>query len=164
MDNNSSSFFTKSNIGLLSQLTNEAIVMNGSYSESVIALWDTGASGTTISEEIAKKLNLIPTGKQVVHTPAGIKEVNTYLVDIILPNHVRIQDIKVCGSEIHTQGLGVLIGMDIIGLGDFSVSNYRGITSFTFRIPSQKETNYVQEIRINNLVGPKHGKGKRKKK
>lgn len=31
----------------------------------------------------------------------------------------------------------------IISLGDFSVSNYKGTTSFTFRIPSQKETNYV---------------------
>ena len=27
----------------------------------------------------------------------------------------------------------VLIGMDIIGLGDFAVSNYRGKTTFTFR-------------------------------
>ena len=41
----------------------------------------------------------------------------------------------------------ILIGMDIISLGDFSVSNFNGKTQFTFRIPSQAHTDYVQVLK-----------------
>ena len=61
------------------------------------------------------------------------------------------------------QGLGVLIGMDIITAGDFAVSNYNGTTMFSFRIPSQKKTDYVAETNLQNMIGT-HGKGKRKRK
>ena len=54
--------------------------------------------------------------------------------------------------------------MDVINQGDFSVSNFEGKTVFSFRIPSKKTIDYVQEINIENVIGPKHGKGKRKKK
>lgn len=37
--------------------------------------------------------------------------------------------------------------MDVIGLGDFAVSNYRGKTTFTFRVPSLEEIDFVDEPR-----------------
>ena len=33
----------------------------------------------------------------------------------------------------------MLVGMDIIGLGDFAVSNFQDRTAFSFRMPSQEE-------------------------
>ena len=45
--------------------------------------------------------------------------------------------------NIGAAGIGVLIGMDIITSGDFSVSNYNGKTVFTFRTPSQERIDYV---------------------
>ena len=50
----------------------------------------------------------------------------------------------------------VLIGMDIIGLGDFAVTRPNGNTQFTFRMPPQADINFVAEDRreqIKRVVG-----------
>jgi predicted aspartyl protease len=130
----------------------------------VPALWDTGATNTCISNQIVEELALVPTGKKSVRTASGSKEVSTYLINIKLPNNVDINAIEVCDSDIGNQGIALLIGMDIIGVGDFSVSNYQGHTVFSFRIPSQGKIDYVKETRMSNLIGKKHGSGTRKRK
>ena len=50
------------------------------------------------------------------------------------------------GSKIGAQGIDVLIGMDIISKGDFAISNYDEKTQFSFRLPSQKDVDYKQEL------------------
>ena len=157
------SFTTHSTGGLLPALRNEATVIDGEKTATVTALWDTGATGTCVSTEVAKELSLEPSGRQIIKTPSGQKEVNTYLISVGLPNHVTITGIQACETEIGNQGIGLLIGMDIITLGDFSVTNYKGKTVFTYRIPSQGVIDFVQKQNLENLIGPKHGKGKRKK-
>lgn len=111
---------------------------------------------------VVNELGLIPTGKTIVHTPSGQAEVFKYLVDIVLPNNVRIPDVPVCDSSIGLQKIDLLIGMDIIGAGDLSVSGYNGKTSFSFCIPPKRFTDYVIMINTEKLIGT-HGKGKRKK-
>jgi hypothetical protein len=43
-------------------------------------------------------------------------------------------------------GIDVLIGMDIIGSGDFSVTHHNGKTTFSFCCPSLREIDFVAEI------------------
>ncbi len=158
------SAFTSRFPGMSNRLTNEVCITVDEKDMSVTALWDTGATNSCISEEVVTNLGLIPTGKVNMQTPAGNAEHNTYLVDIKLPNNVLINDLQVSDSKIGSQGIGMLVGMDIISKGDLAVSNYKEKTVFTFRIPSNACTDYAQEINISNLVGPTHGKGKRKKR
>jgi len=150
--------------GLSNKLNTDVIVDYKGTTDTVIALWDTGATRTCISKEVAATLNLVPLGIQKIHTPSGESHANTYQVDLLLPNNLIVKDVVVCDSEIGAQNIGVLIGMDIICLGDFAVSNYKGKTAFTFRTPSQKLTDYVAELRFKIALGKKHGKGKRKRK
>lgn len=156
--------FTMAFKGLANKLLSDVIIISGDQEVNVKAQWDTGATGSCISHDVVSKLGLLPTGKKVVQTPSGNGEVNTYLVNIKLPNNVRVNDVEVCDSEIGNQGIGMLIGMDILNLGDFALSNYKGQTVFSFRVPSTKKTDYVQEINKELLIGPRHGKGKRKHK
>ena len=135
--------FTHKFSGLRPQLISQAQARHGRKTVAVNALWDTGAMKTCISTELAKNLALVATGKKDIRTPSGTKTVNTYLIDIILPNEIKVPDIEVCDSAIGAQGLGLLLGMDIISQGDFSVSNYQGNTAFTFRIPSQGIIDYT---------------------
>ncbi len=86
------------------------------------------------------------------------------MVDIILPNDVKISDICVCDSDIGQQNLGVLVGMDIITQGDFAVSNCYGKTVFTFRVPSIQRTDYIKQENFKKIIGVKHGDGNKKKK
>ena len=160
--------FTTKAPALVNRLLNKAVISYNGTNEEVFALWDTGATGTCISTEVAHQLGLISTGMKNIQTPSGSSQVNTYLVDIILPNNVRIPNVEVCDSAIGTQqigqhSLGMLIGMDIINLGDFTVSNHNGQTVFSFRMPSMQTTDYVKQVNVANIIGNKHGSGKRKK-
>lgn len=156
--------FTSKYEGLSNKLINEVILEQKGSSKLCLAQWDTGASGSCVSEDVINDLGLIPIGMQTMQTPSGSKDVHTYLVDIILPNKVKVEGVVVCGSDIGNQGIQMLIGMDVINQGDFSVSNYDGKTVFSFRTPSKRTTDFVKEINIDNKIGPRHGKGKRKKK
>lgn len=158
-----SAFTSKSKHGILNRLINIATISNAGNTIQAIALWDTGATCTCISNEVVGKLGLIPTGKKTIQTPSGKGQVSTYLVTVTLPNNVVIPDIEVCDSAIGEQGIGMLIGMDIITKGDLAVSNHEGKTVFSFRIPSVKMTDYVEQHRIQSMIGT-HGKGSRKKK
>ena len=120
--------------------TNKKMRLNG--------IWDTGATGTAITEKIVKKLGLLATGRINVITAGGEYIQNTYVVDIRLPNNVIVTGVTV--NKIKSLGgLGneILIGMNIITLGDFSVTNYNGKTCMSFRIPSMHEIDYTKNFK-----------------
>jgi predicted aspartyl protease len=114
----------------------------------VNAIWDTGATGSAITKSTISKLGLIPTGKAQVHTANGNVIQLTYLVDIRLPNGLLIQAITATGVDALSGGCDALIGMDVITLGDFSITNLNGITCMSFRIPSLHEIDYVKHLNL----------------
>ena len=110
--------------------------VNTSYTPKMWrGIWDTGASGSCINQRIVDDLKLIPVGRKQISTAGGLKETNTYLVDIGLPNNVIVRNILVSCADLG-ENLDVLIGMDIISLGDFAITNFSGRTTFSFRLPS----------------------------
>lgn len=115
------------------------------------ALWDTGATNTVISIELAKKLKLFPTGVVTTAHAGGASVFNTYIVNVYLPNHVGVVGVEV--SEAPLAGFDMLIGMDIITLGDFTLTNKDGRSCFSFRTPSLAATDYVAEINSFNSRG-----------
>lgn len=99
------------------------------------AVWDTGATASVITEAVVAQCGLIQTGVIEVFTAQGSYLTETYLVNIFLPNRVGVHGVAVSKGTL-PHGSDVLIGMDIIGVGDFAVTNKDGITVFTFRMPS----------------------------
>lgn len=137
--------FTAKSDGLVRVLASPIIIRNeiNDFSGQITGIWDTGATGSVITKNVVNALQLIPTGVTKVHTANGETTQNTYTVDIILPNSVRVQRVKVTEVVDLSGGCDALIGMDIINLGDFSVTNHTGKTCFSFRIPSLHEIDYV---------------------
>lgn len=110
------------------------------------AIWDTGATGSVVTKEVALAVGLKPISKTEVHGVGGTKIENVYLVNIYLPNKVALQHIRVTECEKLTgDGMGVLIGMDVIGTGDFAVTHVDGKTKMSFRIPSIRSIDFVKE-------------------
>jgi hypothetical protein len=72
--------------------------------------------------------------------------------------YIKERDVPVCDTDIGKQGLDMLIGMDIITFGDFSVSNFNNKTVFTFRIHSKEKLDFVPQANIDNAIGTTHGK------
>ena len=92
---------------------------------------------------------------------------NVYLIDLILPNAVSIPDPSV--TEIDNpqdekgniiDNFGFLIGMDIIGRGDFTITHFDGKTVMSFRIPSVLKVDYVDEWNRRMTVMKKRRGGK----
>jgi hypothetical protein len=117
-----------------------------------LAIWDTGATACAITELFAKKLGLQPTGVKDVSGLGGTIEKKTYLIDLELPNgnlHCDLPvteiDNPVDSNNDPMDSFGMLIGMDIIGTGDFIITNFENKTTMSFRTPSLKKVCYVEE-------------------
>ncbi len=87
------SAFTSFYEGIANALKNKVEIIANDFVVQVDALWDTGATATCISHDVVKSLKLVPIGRQNINTPSGTKTMNTYCVDIILPNNVAFKDI-----------------------------------------------------------------------
>lgn len=109
---------------------------------NIQALWDTGASITTISEKIAHSLGLVPIGFENVAHAQGVGKAKVYKVNILLPNGIEFHSLRVLEGNL--TGFDVLIGMDIITNGDFAITHSDGKTTFTFRIPSVEKLDFVE--------------------
>ena len=128
--------FTRKCKGIARDIQTDVIVgkRDSDKGYSFRAIWDTGATGTCITKEVAEKLGLKPVAYTQSYTAGGISEAPQYIVNIGLPNKIAFRDLRVTefvGSD-HVQ---VLVGMDIICAGDFSVTNANGETWVSFRIP-----------------------------
>lgn len=110
---------------------------NRHYCETDNAMWDTGSTNTSISQEIVAALNLQPIGKIPVSIYGGsIVERDVYEIDILLPGNIRVEHLQVMGDD--ASDYDVLIGMDVITLGDMCISNKDDQTCFSFRLPSKE--------------------------
>ena len=83
------------------------------------AIWDTGASCSCISPAIANALNLPVVGTTTNNTANGPAPANRHVVDIAIGN-VTFRKIAVSAPPLPEDDM-VLIGMDLIGLGKFTV-------------------------------------------
>lgn len=123
-------------------------------------LWDTGATGSMITSRVAGALGLMPSGMCQTYHAQGVSYVNTYLINIVLLNGIQVYNLKVSEGNL-PDGIDLLIGMDIISLGDFSITHRNGGTTFSFQIPSTHEYDFVKQI--DNGVGAQKPKKKRKR-
>ncbi len=110
----------------------------------ILAIWDTGATGTCVTTKVVKALGLIPTGQSLVSTANGTAMQNTYSINVRLPNNITVENIVATEVPGLHGGAESLIGMDIIALGDFSITNHNNITCMSFRMPSGHEIDYVK--------------------
>lgn len=112
-------------------------------SANLTAVWDTGAYSSVISDKIAQQFNFMPVGAKEIHGVTGKELTSVYLVSIHLPNQAVLEEVEVmsCSCDI---GCDLLIGMDVITQGDFTINNYQGRTTFTFRMPSIERQDYTK--------------------
>lgn len=117
-------------------------------------IWDTGATTSAITRSTAQGLGLIPISMAHVLGVHGVKTVPVYRVAITLNNDniSLLAEATECEELSGTHDTGVLVGMNVIGMGDFAISNFNGETTMTFRVPSLEKIDYVAEIaEINKM-------------
>lgn len=112
--------------------------LHGCEVESTV--WDSGATSTIISEEVVKTLGLHPIDKARIEGVGGLMDSSIYQINIYFENHLEFKSIDVLSGDIGDYDL--IIGMDIITLGDFVVSNKDGKTWFSFQHPAKEHIEF----------------------
>jgi hypothetical protein len=126
------------------------------------AIWDTGATRTVITEKVAQDLRLMITGYSKIGTVGGIIDATEHRIDIWLPNRLRVEEVPVLKGCISDK-FDVLIGMDIITMGDFAFTNFGGRSVFSFRIPSLQTIDFAERREPSRNAPCPCGSGKKYK-
>jgi predicted aspartyl protease len=110
-------------------------------------LYDTGATNSAISPRVVADLQLDSIGARTVGVGGGSLSTTAHLVNIGLPNRVMFPMVPVA-KMVLLGGIDVLIGMDILGTGDFAVTHQDGKTVFSFCTPSRRHIDFVSELQL----------------
>lgn len=144
--------FTTRYTWIANVLTSNVKIKHGFDSSKVwsfLSIRDTWATSTCITQKVVDELWLMPTGKQIVWHAWWKDEVYTYIIDVLLPNSVTIQNVNV--SCLKFTWWDVLVWMDIIWIWDFAVTQDQWKTIMSYIIPSQqKPIDYVSYLNKTN--------------
>lgn len=146
-------------VGVFLPLTPEEAKAQNIELKEYLAIWDTGATHSAITKRVVDDLKLQPTGVRETRHAGGKSSNNTYLVNIVLPNqvivpHIRVTEVQLIPDDnaADNEQPQLLIGMDIISLGDFAVTNANGKTTFSFRVPSVQEIDFIPDTQEYNII------------
>lgn len=117
------------------------------------ALWDTGSTHTCIEEGILKSMGLEPhsTMASVIGMFGRSSELPLYGVNLLLKNGILIDNFEMVGVQAIAGDPEMLIGMDIIGLGDFATTTLinpnsgKHSTRFSFSMPASRSFDFKNE-------------------
>lgn len=106
------------------------------------AMWDTGATHSIITPRVVEALGLEPIRAiRPVSTQGvnGLEKSQAFLVNIHLPGKIIAREFTVFLKDPGDVWWDVIIGMDIISRGNFSVSNVNSTTEWTYSIVGEAE-------------------------
>ena len=127
-------YIAKNRKRIITPVTLHSVPYNSSLTLTTEALWDTGASMSAITPEIQKQLRAVPIDRKDIAGIHNTEEVDIVSLTLELPNSVVKKIIRVAVCNI-TSKVGVILGMDIISLGDFALSNGNDQTLISFAVP-----------------------------
>ena len=131
-------YIAKNRKRVITPVTLYSVPFDSSLSLTTEALWDTGASMSAITPEIQKQLRAVPIDRKEIAGVHNTEEVDIVSLTLELPNNVVKKTIRVAVCNI-TSKVGVILGMDIISLGDFALSNGSEQTLLSFAVPPFQE-------------------------
>jgi hypothetical protein len=113
---------------------------------SASALIDTGSSNSSISHELINALKLHAVSKHSADTASGKHLLGAYLIDILVDNKIMFSNLMALEFTRNDQEFDIIIGMDILTLGDLAITNHNYQTVMSFRAPSDiKHIIFVSE-------------------
>lgn len=137
---------------IVRQLTSKVELTSFARKPSVIVtlgLWDTGASTSMITAAAADLIGLRAKGRTEIRSVHDSSRVNVYELVLTLGEGQEKVSFPLivteCGPLDNDGSTGFLIGMDVISMGDFSLSNHGGKTTLSFRVPSMGGEDYAKE-------------------
>ena len=127
-------------------ISNVRVIHDGKYWETK-ALWDTGATISCIATCLVKEIGLPVHSEMILSSVTNDERADQYRVTVMLSSaNVMLKDLLVASKDIDRQGIGFIIGMDIISKGDFALFNAEDKSVLTVRFPSQGITDSTKDL------------------
>jgi hypothetical protein len=104
----------------------------------VNALWDTGATLTFMKPKLRDKLKLrmFGTGSPIhIVGVGGLVKADFTYASLLLSDNLLFEYCPVYVVDFPVKNVDIIIGMDIINMGDFILSNTENKTTFSFVVP-----------------------------
>ena len=120
---------------------------------NVMGFVDTGANRSCISSVIVDALGLSPSGKSDILTASGRIETDEFRVNLkFCDTPLSVDDVVVSNVDMNVTD-EVIIGMDIITLGDFAISTIDGKVIASMVIPSALKMDLVMfsEVMLRHI-------------
>jgi predicted aspartyl protease len=102
--------------------------------QPVLALVDTGASGTVLNPQVFQQLGIQPVSSVPVHTPSTVAPVNCnqYQINVYFPHGVTVEDVLAIEAPMGGQNIQCLIGRDILQHGVLIYIGYSNQFTLSF--------------------------------
>lgn len=103
------------------------------------ALWDTGATKSIITPKVVEACGLKPlslTKSILTQGVNGLENSEAYEINLSIPGKITIHELTVVLKNPGNAWWHVIIGMDLISQGEFSIKNVSGKTEWGFSIPA----------------------------
>lgn len=98
----------------------------------VVAMIDTGASGSVLQQGLAAQLGLNPIGVMMINTPSSTNVAcYEYAVRFLFPNNVVVEGTMI-EAPLQGQQIQSLVGRDVLAHGVFLYIGYANLFSLSF--------------------------------
>jgi len=126
-------------------IPNYGYLKDARMNKDTMALVDTGATCSSISQRFAVNAKLRTFKRTKIHGFDGTSIVPIYIVDILLPSGILFTNVQVAQFKTNLD-FDCIIGMDILRKGDMALTNAKDEMVFTFRIPpAETHIDFVEE-------------------
>jgi hypothetical protein len=105
------------------------------------AYWDTGATKSVITPRVVEACGLKPMRRiksVFLQGVNGLEKSQAYVINLSLPSRITFQELTVVSKNPGDVWWDVLIGMDVIAAGEFSIKNVNSNTEWSFSITPGK--------------------------
>ncbi len=99
----------------------------------ILAMIDTGLSGSVIREGLAGSLGINPVGTTFINTPSSTEVIcHQFDIQLLFPNNINIPSIVVTEAPLQGQHIQCLIGRDILHHGVLIYTGYDNSFTLSF--------------------------------
>lgn len=110
--------------------------MRGQKSEETVAMWDTGASVCGITHALYERLGFVPEYKMTARAFDGPKTVDVCMGALMI-GKIIMKQVRFMVYDKLDDDVDLVIGLDVILMGDFSLRKLPGSTEVSFSVPPE---------------------------
>lgn len=128
------STITRSYFEPCKRITTDAYIRSDSGTRRITALWDTGATASSINCNLAQELKLPKITENTISGVFTTNKSDVFIADIFLSEEIYLPGLPLTSFPNEIVGVDLIIGMNVISQGELIIKNENGTIVFLFSL------------------------------